>query len=60
VSLGSFVANELSDLEFAESVDDRRTYNQDSKEGRKTGKGGTKRQEAENAEGRKVLKQLSV
>ena len=58
--LGTFFANELADLKFAQTVDDDRA---DDECGEKRGEAGercTKRQVPKNTEWRKVMKQLQV
>ena len=53
-----FFANVLSDLEFAQAVDDQRAHDQRGKQSGKTGERGAKRQIAKNSKGRKIMLQL--
>ena len=58
--LGPFFADELADLEFAQTVDDDGADDQCREQSGEAGKGCTKGQIAENAERRKIVEQLQV
>ncbi len=56
--LGTFFADELADLKFAQAVDDQRAHDQSYKQRGKTGKRSAEREVAKDAEGREVMEQL--
>src|SRR5207253_7287212 len=60
VGFGTFFADVLSDLEFAQLTDDRRTDDQPHKQRRQAGEGSAEGEIAEQAEGRKVRLQHLV
>src|ERR1700676_3167763 len=60
VGFRSFLADVLSDLKFAETIDDERANDESGEQRGQAGERGSKGQIAEDAKGREIMKQLLV
>ena len=60
MGLGSFLANVLADLKFAEPANDKRTHDQSREQGCEAGKSCSKSKIAKNSKRREIVKKLQI